>query len=508
VAATTPAATTAGELGALVLRGLRWKVAGQVAAQLSRTLSTVILARLLTPHEFGVAAMALVVTAVAQLLTDVGFSASIVQQRTLCERDRATAFWTNAVAGILLCVACVAVAAPIADFYGEPRVRALVVALSPTFVLAALGSTHAALLKRRLDFGKLELAAVIGTAAGVTAALVVAFLGGGSWALVAQALAATATTTVAIWLLASWRPRLTYSRASLAKLWGFGAPVFGARALAFLSRNTDNLLVGRVLGAQALGVYSVAYSVIVLPFERIIGPLQAVLQPALARLQDDVAEARRLWLTGVRAAAGIMMPATVGAIVLAPDLVHVVLGARWGGVTDVLRVLAWVACVQTLTSLSPLVLQSQYRTGLLLGATAVAYAAHVTGFVVGLRWGVVGVATGYAVSTTLVSVPLLIALPLRVLGSSLRELVDVLASTVTATLGVAGAAVGSRALLVALDLTAPSRLAIVTLVGLATYLFMLRLLEPSIYLRAARAVLAALGREPTEPAPAVPVTAD
>ena len=372
-----------------VVRGVRWKAIGQATTQLSRILVMLLLARLLSPRDFGLAGMVLVFAGLIQLFADFGFSASIIQHKVITEKDRSTAFWTNVGVGILLTGLGIAASPDVARFYGEPRLKALLMTLSLTFLVAALGSTQASLLTREMRFRTLELAAMVGSMTGAAVAVAAALAGAGPWALILQAVGTTSTTTVYLWLSMRVGPRHGISVASLRKLWGFGASVFASRIFTYLGRDTDNFLVGRFLGAQLLGIYSISYSVIAMPFDRVLTPVQALLQPMFARLQDDVERTRDAWLQGLRMATAIIAPLTIGVVVVAPDFVPVVLGHKWLPAVHVLQILAYVGAIQAAVVICPLVFMSQYRTKLMLRISAVTFAAHLCGFVAGLHWGVV-----------------------------------------------------------------------------------------------------------------------
>ena len=243
-----------------VVRGLMWKGGSQFARQLLRIIVAVILARLLSPHDYGIAGMVIVFSALALIFSDLALGAALVQRDELTEEDRSTAFWTSLGAGVFFSVAGILLAGPIADLYGEPQVRWLFVALSFTFVLTSVGTTQAALLSRDLDFRRLELRLMGGALVGAVVGIVLAVRGYGPWAIIGQQVAAAVVSTGLIWFSSPWRPRFVFSRSSLNDLGQFGANVFSSRILFYVNRNADNMLVGRYLGAASLGAYTIAYN--------------------------------------------------------------------------------------------------------------------------------------------------------------------------------------------------------------------------------------------------------
>jgi O-antigen/teichoic acid export membrane protein len=269
-------------------------------------------------------------------------------------------------------------------------------------------------------------------------------------------------------VLCPWRPRLLFSRDSLRELRAFSANIFGQRVLYYLHRNTDNLLVGRFIGAAALGVYGLAYNVMLVPFTRLAGPLQEVLFPAFSRLQDEPRRIADAWIRVTRLVAAVAMPALVGLAVVAPDFVAVVLGRRWSAMVPVLQILVWVGLLQSLQALNSGILIALDRTRLLLRYSMAFFAVHLVAFVVGVQFGILGIAVAYAVSSTFVE-PAFSWLTARALGASPFELPRALSGVAQAAAVMGIAVLGARALLVHAGLAPGLRLASLTLLGVSIF---------------------------------------
>lgn len=451
-----------------VLRGLAWKGTSQLFLQASRLVVAVILARMLSPEDYGLAAMALVLASLVVVFSDVALGAALVQRTSLSEADRSTAFWTSVAVGAVCTVLGVALSGVFAGFYGDPAVQPLFAVLSLSFVITSLATTHEALLVREMNFRGLELRMMIATAAGAATGVYLAAAGYGAWAIIGQQLAIAGVSTVLLWLFSPWKPSFRFSRASLQCLGGFSGNVFVHRLLYYLHRNVDNLLIGRFLGAAALGVYGFAYNVMLVPFSRIAGPLTEVLFPAFSRMQDDRPRMTAIWVRAVRLVASFSVPALVGLVVVAPDFVQVVLGDKWEKTTILIQILAWVGLLQSLQTLNPQILQALDRTTTLLRYTIVFFVFHLTAFAIGLQWGVVGVAVGYLISSFVVE-PLFGWLTARALGVSplllLRGLTGVLQASALMFLAVLAA----RYALLQTDVQPALRLAVEVSIGAAVY---------------------------------------
>jgi O-antigen/teichoic acid export membrane protein len=408
---------TAPSMRSRVLRGLVWKVISQAFTQTWQTAVAIILARLLVPEDFGLAAMVIVFAAVVPVFSDLALGAALVQRRHLTEADRSTVFWTSAGIGAAFTLLGVAASWPLAAFYGEPEVQPLFAALSLSFVVTALGTTQKALLTREMSFKSLELRLMAGTVAAATVGVALAAAGYGPWAIIGQQIVLAVASTLFLWVFSPWRPRLTFSLASLRRLAGFSASVFGTRVLFYANRNSDNLLVGRVLGAGQLGAYALAYNVMLAPLNRLGWPIAEVLFPAFSRMQNEPGRMASAWVRVNRLVGAATIPATLGLAVVAPEFVTVVLGERWRDAEPVIRLLAWVGLLQSLGTLNSAILQARDRARTLFFYSVVALAASLVGFTVGLEWGIVGVAAGYALASTVIE-PYYAWLTARALGVS------------------------------------------------------------------------------------------
>jgi O-antigen/teichoic acid export membrane protein len=467
------------DLRSRVLRGVAWKTASRALLESSKLVVGVLLARLLSPHDFGIAGMVIVFAGIVPIFSGLALGSALVQRPELTEADRSTAFWTGIGLGVVLTGAGIALSGAVAGFYHEPAVRPLFAALSLSFVVTALGMTHGQLLVRELDYRRLELRTMAGTLAGAIAGVAVAALGFGPWAIIAQLLAATTAATALLWLFSPWRPQFTYSLRSLRALVGFGGNVSGTLVLNELNSNTDNLLVGRFLGASALGTYAVAYNVMLVPFSRLTSPLQEVLYAAFSRVQDDTERVRAVWLRVNRLLAAAALPALAGLVVVAPELVHTVLGDKWRGAVPVIRILAVVGAIQALQGLNASVLLARDRTSTLLRFSLFSFGANLCAFVVGLHWGIVGVASCFAVATLLVQ-PFYARLAMQAVGSSLGAFLANLRGVALATVAMLAAVLPVHAVTHSLVLT--------ILAGAAVYVPALRAFDGQIFseLRALR----------------------
>jgi O-antigen/teichoic acid export membrane protein len=474
-------------------------MASQGATQILGLVTSVIVARFLGPREVGLAAEALVFGSLALVIVDFGFASVLVQRPALSEEDRSTAFWAGVALGVTLMLIGIGLSWPISDIYGEPRVQPLFAVLSVSFLFVAPGIVQGALLTRELKFRSLELRTIVATGVSCTVGISLAVAGFGPWAIVAQDLAITSVSTALLWRASSWRPRATFSTASLRHMAAYTGNVFGTRVLGWATLNLDNFLIGRFLGAAPLGNYAIAFSLMVAPVKRVATPVTQVFFPAFSRMRDPDRIAAA-WLRATRMIAFVVVPVMLGLIVVAPDLVDALFGSEWHASVPVIQILAPVGLIQALVALNTGILQSLDRTRILFRFTAVISAATVAAFAAGLPWGIEGVAIAYLL-VTLVLQPVFLRLTAAAVGVSLLNWLRSIRGVVEAGLAMLALTFLCRELLDGAG-GAWLRLAAIVAVGALTYLPLVLWRAPEVVaeLRNARGRL----REPPEGPPPGP----
>lgn len=369
--------------------------------------STVILSRLLLPSDFGLIAMITAITGFVELFGDLGLSAATVQREQMNDQQLSTLFWINVTCGILLSGVGAAFAPGIAWFYGDSRLIPLTTALATGFALAGLGVQHQAILRRRMQFRALAWVDVASNALGVGAGIGAALAGWGVWSLVAQRLVASASSSSGAWLACRWRPALRFATGGIRSLLVFGGHLTGFNALNYLMRNADNVLIGRWWGAADLGIYGRAYQLLLLPIQQINAPISSVALPTLSRLQGDPERFRSFYLRALDLLASITMPAVVAMSVLSEALVEVLLGERWSQVAVVFRLLSGAVIVQSTCNTTGWLYVATGRTDRMLRWGIGASVLLLSSFVVGIPYGVTGVATAYSVAMLAQTIPCL-----------------------------------------------------------------------------------------------------
>ena len=424
-----------GSVGQRTLRGLVWLFGARVFSQLASLLITTILARLLTPSDYGLIGMATVITGFLTLFVDFGTGMAIVQQERLAKEQLSSIFWLNIAIGLVLSLIVVAVSPLAARFYGEPALISLVSVIAIGFPLTSLGVVQGSLFRRKLQFDTLVkinlVAVVLAGLAGVGAAVA----GWGVWALVAQFLAQSLINTCLLWSVSPWRPRLLFARQDLRQIASFSTNLVGFNVINYFARNADNLLIGRVLGAGPLGLYALAYRLMLYPISNLSGVVGQALFPAFSRLQSENERLSHAYLMSCRYIALVTFPLMAGMSLMAREVILVVYGSRWEEATVALQFLALVGTFQPMVSLYGSVILAQGFANWFFRWSVVISAVMVTSFAIGLRWGIVGVAGCYLAAQVLVTV---IGLPIlfRKGGTPFSGFLAVLRVPVTAFMSI------------------------------------------------------------------------
>lgn len=387
------------------VRGGAATLAGQGGRFLIQMVSTVVLARLLTPADFGLIAMVTAVTGFASLFKDLGLSMATVQKAEVTHEQVSVLFWVNVAISVLIALITAALAPVIAWFYGDPRLTAVGMALSLAFVFGGLTVQHQALLRRQMRFTALAIIPIVAMVAAVMAAIISATLGAGYWALVIMELTRSATNAAAVWLVCRWWPGRPTRGAGVRGMLRFGANLTGFNILNYFARNLDNVLIGRVWGAGALGLYAKAYGLLTLPIAQINASVSAVAIPALSRLQNEPDRYRSYYCKTINLIAYLTTPLTLGLAVLSDEVIRLVFGTQWLGASRIFMILAIAAVGQPIANTCGWVFTSLGQTDRMLRWGFVSMPVITIAFALGLPWGPIGVAAAYAICVHIIRYP-------------------------------------------------------------------------------------------------------
>lgn len=379
------------------------KIGGQVLI----LFTTVLLARLLTPREFGAVAVITAVLALGLILQEAGLSVATIQRERVSTEAVSTMFWINVALGLTLTTTFAALSHPIANFFRQPDLATICQATSLTFLLNGLVVQHRALLQRSMRFmttARIDLGSVL---VGGLCAIALAAAGFGYWALVAQLLI---RDTLAMLMLAHavrWRFSRPAVTSEVREMLVFGISMLGFNVMLTVSMNLQAVLVGRGVGLADAGIYTRAYALANIPQTLLQSAAAHVALPRLSRAQRDDAGFANFYYSGVQLMCLVTLPIVLGFAVFGDQIALVVYGSQWGEASDLLRVFSvGLAVAPLLHSTGPVFIargdpHRMFRWGV-FGACAA-----MIGTVIGLRWGTVGVAWGLSATMLFLLLPCL-----------------------------------------------------------------------------------------------------
>jgi PST family polysaccharide transporter len=365
-----------------------------------------VLARLLSPQDFGLQGMVFAVMGFLALFQGAGLGMATVQRLEVTHGQNSTLFWINVAIGIILAALCVALAPFMVTFYNEPRLYWVAVVSGATFLLNGLAAQHGSLLQRGMRFMTQAKIALLSLTVSSGAGIVMALLGCHYWSLVWMAITGSIVSTVGVWLAVPWIPGAPRRRSGVLSMLHFGGVATCNSFFVYLAWNTEKLLLGRFWGADALGLYGRAYQLVTLPVLQLNDSVGGVAFPALSRVQHDATRVARSFLQGYSLLLTLTIPITIICAVFAEEIVRILLGAKWMAAAPIFRLLSPVALVFAMANPFSWLVISVGRIGRSLALTATTTPFVILGIVLGLSHGPKGVAFGYSLSLTLLLIPI------------------------------------------------------------------------------------------------------
>lgn len=386
-------------IGRQAVQGVMWTYLSFAGGKLLLFISTVILARLLLPSEFGQVAFALLVIGYMETVGDFGVSSALIYERERPEEGANIAFVLSVATGLLWFGVAYSAAPLAADFFNDPEVVPILRVMAIVFLIKALGNTHDALLRRDLAFKKrivpdFALALLKGLCS-----VAFALAGWGVWSLVWGQIIGTAAATICLWAVMPWRPSLRASWATARRMLGYGSHIVSVNIVSAVVHHADFLIVGRMLGSAALGLYTIAYRTPEFFITMVVWVIGKVAFPVYSKLRDDAAALRTAFLATLRYLSLVTLPAGFGLAVIGDVLVSLFYGERWASAGLALQILAVAGALRSLGSHAGDVYKATGRPAILTKLGLLRAAVIVPATLWGARYGIVGVAVAQLVVT-------------------------------------------------------------------------------------------------------------
>lgn len=377
--------------------GLFWNAVGIITRQLSLIASAIILARILGPDQYAVVALAGIYTAFSTLLLDQGLTAPLISKKTITSRFVGAATTLNILTATVIAIATILAATSLAQAMNNHAIASVLIVLAVALPLKAISIAPRAIVARSIDFKTQAKIDVASSLVGIVAMLTCIAFSPNHWAFVAQVIACDATLALGLVILV--RPPLpNFQMTLLSDSFAFGGRVLASNILAYSVQNLDNLLIGRYLGPSSLSLYSVSYRLVTMPVQLVGQILSRVLFPAISNRRDDILSVVELVRKAILATGVIVLPFMAFISVASGDIVQVMLGSEWSAAALTLTIFAVAGGRQAVTTLNSPILMGMDSTGVLLKFSLFAATIQISAIILGLQWGINGVATCFTIA--------------------------------------------------------------------------------------------------------------
>lgn len=346
-----------------------------------------------------------VVIGFANIFRTLGFESALIQKHDAQQEHYCSIFWINVASGLMLMFLFVAVSPLLGRFYNQPVLVPLTVLISVNFFVGSLNVVQTALAKRRMDFRRLTVIELVALSVSGVIGILMAHLGMGVWGLAWMSVITTSVTAILLWLGSDWRPAFRFNWMAVKSLLRFSSNLLAFESMNYWLRNGDNLLVGKFLGTLALGIYSKSYMILLFPLITVSRTISRVMFPALSSIQKDKQRVGRVYLRMNRTVALLTFPMAFGLWVVAEHFVLAVFGSQWAQMIPILKIFSLLSLIQSIVTLSGTLYQSQGRTDLQFKIGALSSILGIGAIILGLRWGILGVAYTLTISSLLTAYP-------------------------------------------------------------------------------------------------------
>lgn len=386
-----------------LMSNAKWVAFSQVFKILTQLVNIVYLSRLIPPGEYGLMAMALVVTNFGLLIRDLGTAAAIIQKKELEDRVINSVFWLNVFIGIGVAL-CIVIFSPlISIFFHEPKLTFVLIFLSLMFPISSSSAAHLALLERHSQFKRISSIEIGSSLISVIIALLMAYYDFGVYSLVCQSIMINLLSTLQFWRASNWRPSVCrmFDFSGLRDILGFSANLSLFSLINYFSRNADSLIIGRFMASSVLGAYNLAYRIMLFPLQSLTFVATRSLFPILSKNQDDHVTLKKTYLDCIFVILLIVVPLMSGLAFLSKPFVVLVFGEKWNLTSEILVWLAPTAIIQSVLSSSGSVFMAKGRTDILMKLGLLGMVLYVVAFLLGAQYNVVTLAKFYFIANVI-----------------------------------------------------------------------------------------------------------
>lgn len=388
-----------------VFFGTRWNAVNQAATSVIRLIVSIIVARILNPEDFGLLAMAYIFIGFLNIFKDLGTVDAIIQKKNITHNLLNSVFTFNVIIGLSFWIFIIAASPIISRFFGEESLVGILSLMGVTFFIHSFGSVQRALMQKNMRFRTLAIIEISAVSFNSILAIILALAGLRVWALVWGFVFGTIFSTIMIWYKSSWRPKLYFKWKNIQSIFYFSLNLTGSNIFGYFIISSDSLLIGRFLGSSPLGFYNLTQRILMNPVRLITQSVTRALFPALAKIKDDNYQLKDKYLRACGGIAIISFPLLTGATILAEPFVLTLFGEKWRPIILLIKILSPIAIIQSITTTVGVIYLVKGKTNLLLYWQIGSGITTLISVVLGLSWGLIGVAISYGIAVVLLTYP-------------------------------------------------------------------------------------------------------
>lgn len=390
-----------------VFTGTKWVALANIFRQILQMISLIVFARLLSPDDFGMFAILMIFVGFLTMFTDMGTSAALIHIKNPSDKLLSSVFYLNLLIGLMLSVFLILMSNPVALFFEIPKIEVLLEIISLTFIISSFGVVQKTLYEKHLNFKTITIIEMFAAVSSVIIGISAAFYGLGVLSLILQTLSYNILLVILLWIYSDWRPMYYFAQDDIKHIWQFTKNLSLFNIVNYFARNADNFLIGKFLGSSALGVYSVAYKIMLYPLQNISRTLLRILFPAFSHIQDDNKKFQKVYLRVIFFIALVTFPLMIGLMSTADILVPVLFGDKWKNLHILLIILSPIGMIQSIVTTTGSIYMAKGNTKTLMKIGFISSTVTVLFFILGLPFGVEGVAFSYLLSNLIMLYPVL-----------------------------------------------------------------------------------------------------
>lgn len=394
-----------------------------------------LLALVLSPSDFGVLVMAMTWLTFIQAFSEIGLGAALIQKQNLGPQYFSTTFFVNVGLGLVLTALGVALSWPCALFFKTPAVQPIMAVLSCGFLINSFSLTQMVVAQKELRFRDLAIRDIAASLIGGGAGIICALLGYGVWSLIVQVLTGYIIGTVLIWYMSKWRPHIKeFSFHCVKELWPYSSKILSFNVLKYFTQNIDRLIIGYFLGSIALGIYTFAYSVIMIPVSTLVGSIGGYLFPKYSAMQEDLQSVNKLYLLVVKAISSVVIPMMVIVALLSPIFIPSIWGTKWIQAVPLVQIFSTLAVIGAFVAPVGELMKALNHPGWLFNWAIFITADVVICMFLGIQYkGIIGAGIGIT-TAYLLGLPIIYFIVHNLIRINLRDIFDSIMPSVLSSL--------------------------------------------------------------------------